>query len=276
MSIVSVKDFGIALNISGGTIRSKISRKQLLRNRKGLIDTENPKNYAYLIEVNGGDQSVFDKYHIGVVSVTNVHKKTTNANKILPKVENKSKEDVLPKKEVAISENVEIKEVNDSVEKMPVVHTLETKKTELKKNEEKLSSEEKRIMSEQKKTNALLLSFEIRKKEAEVVLKEREAELKQYELEKKAGNTLPLDMIEKVIGINYKAVLKSCIAQTKNIAVVMVNQLGGSKEDLASVIIELENSFEGIVRDSERKASVDIQKMIEEYSEVRSRGERKV
>ena len=119
------------------------------------------------------------------------------------------------------------------------------------------------------------MSFDIRKKEAEVVLKEREAELKQYELEKKAGNTLPLDMIENIIGINYKAVLKSCIAQTKNIAVVMVNQLGGSKEDLASIIIELENVFEGIVKDSARKADVDIQKMIEEYSEVRSRGERK-
>ena len=275
MSIVSVKDFGIALNISGGTIRSKISRKQLLRNRKGLIDTENPKNYAYLIEVNGGDQSVFDKYHIGVVSVTKVNKKTTNANKILLNVENKPKEVVLSKKEVAISENLDLEEVNDNKGSVNIAPTVETKKRDSKKIEEKLSAEEKRIISEQKKTNALLLSFDIRKKEAEVVLKEREAELKQYELEKKAGNTLPLDMIENIIGINYKAVLKSCIAQTKNIAVVMVNQLGGSKEDLASIIIELENVFEGIVKDSARKADVDIQKMIEEYSEVRSRGERK-
>jgi hypothetical protein len=83
-------------------------------------------------------------------------------------------------------------------------------------------------------------------------------------------------MIEKVVGINYKAVLKSCIAQSKNIATVMVNQLGGSKEDLASIIIELENIFEGIVKDSNRKAGVDIKKMIDEYSEVRSRGERKI
>ena len=269
MSIVSVKDFGVALNISGGTIRSKISRKQLLRNRKGLIDTENPKNYAYLIEVNGGDQSVFEKYHTGVVSKTNVNKKTTPANKSLKNID-------LPKKEATISKNVEIKEVNDSVEKMPVVHTLETKKNDEKKVEQKLSIEEKRIMSEQKKTNALLLNFEMRKKEAEVQLVERNAELKQYELEKKAGNTLPLDMIEKVIGINYKAVFKSVHSQIKNIAMVMVQQLGGSKEDLQSVMIEMENILDVTVKDSQKKAKIDIQKMIDEYSEVRSRGEKRV
>jgi hypothetical protein len=139
-----------------------------------------------------------------------------------------------------------------------------------------LTPDEKNIMLEQKKANALLLTFEVRKKEAEVKLVERNAELKQYELEKKAGNTLPLDMIEKVIAVNYKAVFKSVHSQIKNIAMVMVQQLGGSKEDLNSILIEMENLLDTTVKDSKKKAKVDIDKLIEEYSEVRSRGERKV
>jgi hypothetical protein len=131
-------------------------------------------------------------------------------------------------------------------------------------------------MLEQKKHNQVLLDFEKRKREAEVKLIERNAELKQWELEKKAGNTLPLDMIEKVIGINYKAVFKSIHSQTKNIAMVMVQQLGGSKDDLNSIMIELENILDKTVKDAEKKSNVDIEKLIEEYSEIRSRGERKV
>lgn len=269
MSLVSKENFAIALNIPYGTIRSRVSRKQLCCNRKGLIDTENPKNYAYLIEINGGDQSIFEKYHIGVVSKTNVNKKSTPANKSLKNID-------LPKKDVGISENTKIKEVNDSVEKMPITHTLETKKNEPKKVEEKLSLEEKRIMSEQKRTNALLLNFEMRKKEAEVVLKEREAELKQWELEKKAGSTLPVNMIEKVIGINFKAIYKSIKSQNKNIAMVIVQQLGGSKEDLESILEQMDNILDASVKDAEKKSAVDLEKLLDEYSEIRSRGERKI
>ena len=60
--------------LSYGTIRSKVSRKQLCCNRKGLIDTEHPLNFIYLVEVNGGDQSVFDKY---ALNGTNVSKKSS-------------------------------------------------------------------------------------------------------------------------------------------------------------------------------------------------------
>ena len=56
----------------------------------------------------------------------------------------------------------------------------------------------------------------------------------------------------------------------------MVQQLGGSKEDLNSIMIEMENLLDTTVKDSKKKAKVDIDKLIDEYSEVRSRGERKV
>lgn len=246
MALVSKKDFASALSVSYGTIRSKFSRKQLCCNRKGLVDTEHPLNYSYLLEVNGGDQSVFDSYHI---SGTNLKKKTSPAS-------------VLEKK---------VSEVYVKVDKVPI-----TKEIPTIDRQPKLTAEERKVIKDREETNKLLASFEIRKKEAEVVLKEREGELKQWELEKKAGNTLPLDMIENVITINYKAVFKSIQSQIKNVAMVMVQQLGGSKEDLNSILIELENILDNTVKDSKKKASVDIEKLIDEYSEVRSRGERKV
>lgn len=261
MAIVSKKDFGLALNISYGTIRSKISRKQLCCNRKGLIDTENPLNFIYLLEVNGGDQSVFDSYNVssGVKSKTNVNKK------IVPTIKKETKVS-LPK------ENISEKPIASSTKS-------EEKPSKQKVSEEKkspkLSLEERRILKEQQEQRESLLRYELRKKEAEVSLVERNAELKQMELEKKAGNTLPLDMVENVITINYKAVFKSIHSQIKNIAMVMVQQLGGSKDDLNSIMLEMENILDSTVKDSKKKSAVDIEKLIEEYSEIRSRGERK-
>lgn len=246
MALVSKKDFAIALSVSYGTIRSKFSRKQLCCNRKGLVDTEHPMNYSYLLEVNGGNQSVFDSYHI---SGTNVKKKSVPASIL----EKKVTKEIVKVEKVPISKEVVV------INKTP-----------------KLTIEEKKAMKEREETNKLYASFDIRKRLAEVILKEREGELKQWELEKKAGNTLPLDMIENVIGINYKAVFKSMHSQIKNIAMVMVQQLGGSKDDLNSIMIELENILDNTVKDSKKKASIDIEKLIDEYSEVRSRGERKV
>lgn len=276
MSIVSVKDFGEALNISGGTIRSKISRKQLLRNKKGLIDTENPTNYIYLLEVNGGDQSVFEPYHQGVISKSKVVKKTIPPNKSSKNITSVEKKVVSSEKSVAAAQIGKKQNSNEIKGSVNIAPTVETKIIPEKKVPEKLSIEEKRKLSEEKKANELLLSFEIRKKEAEVKLVERNAELRQWELEKKAGSTLPLNMIEKVFEINFKSIYKSIKSQHKNIAMVLVQQLGGSKEDLDSILEQLDDILDGTVKSAERKSSVDTDKLIDEYSEIRSRGERKV
>ena len=254
---MSKKDFATALNIAYGTVRSKISRRQMCCNKSGYIDTENSKNYSYLLELNGGDQSIFEPFDTKLNSKV-AKKASVSVKNVVEK----------PKKEV-------FEKVNDSKGLVNLLHGQNTQKTDENKPP-KETAEERKIKAEQKKHNEALLEFDRRKKEAEVRLVERKAELAQWELEKKAGNTLPLDMIEKVVGINYKAVFKSIHSQTKNIAMVMVQQLGGSKDDLNSIMIELENIFDKTVKDAEKKSSVDIEKLIDEYSEVRSRGERKV
>lgn len=280
MSLVSVKDFGIALNISGGTIRSKISRGQLLRNKNKLIDTEHPVNFAYLLEVNGGDQSVFDDYSVGNSAKTNLRKKVNEQAKEVKKItinQNVVKNEVKTVENHQKVKNEKPNEINGSVNIAPTVETEILEQKKHTKNEVyKPSAEEIREKKFQEKINKSFLELEKRKKEAEVSLVERNAELKQWELEKKAGNTLPLNMIENVIDINFKAIYKTNFSLANNVAYVVVNQLGGTKEDLHRIRQELENVFDKTVKDTENKAALDIQKLIDEYSEIRSRGERKV
>jgi hypothetical protein len=260
MAIVSIKDFGIALKVPYGTIRSKISRKQICCNRSRLIDTENVKNFAYLLEVNGGNQTIFEPYDLKVKSKT--------IKKVV----------LEPKKVIKKPEKLDLDKVNNSKVSVKVTPTTDTKKIKLIEkieNQPKLTKDERLQLIEENKQRESLASFDVRKREAEVRLVERRAELAQFELEKKAGNTLPLDKVETLMAINYKSIFKSFYSQLKNIALITVQNLGGSKEDLNVIMKDLEKHLNHIVKMSKENAEKEIEKLVDEYSEVRSRGERK-
>lgn len=267
MCLVKVKDFGDALKISGGTIRSKISRGQLLRNKNNLIDTENPTNYIYLLEVNGGDQKVFEPYDIKPIGRTNVNKKVSSASKNQTKVYVPTKSSI--KKQV--SEKQEVNKINMSVKNLPVTD----KKTTKTNIPTKMTAEEKFEKNLEKQHNQTLLEIDIAQRQANLNNVQRTAEIKQMQLEKIMGNTLPLDQVMSVMAINYKAIFKSFHAQLKNMASTMVQNLGGTKEDLNAIMIELEKSLNYIKETSQQNSNDEIDRLIEEYSQVRSRGERK-
>lgn len=279
MKCVTVKDFGIALEVKGVTVRQRIVRGKLVKNGYGLIDIEDVTNFSYIVETNGGDLSVFDKYLVTHLNNTNLRKKVSPASKNIKNI-------IISEKRVITPENLPEKAIKPVLEKpskiggsVKVVPSVDTKNSQQEIDFEKpvkLTEKEKKEQREAAITRKSYLDLDLRKKEAEVKLVERNAELRQWELEKKAGNTLPLNMIENVVAINYKAVFKSIHSQIKNIAMVMVQQLGGSKEDLNTILIEMESILDKTVKDSKKKATVDIEKLIEEYSEIRSRGERKV
>jgi hypothetical protein len=251
MSIVSVKDFGIALNIKAGTIRSKLSRGQLLRNKNKLIDTENATNFGYLLEVNGGDQSVFDDYAIKPIGRTNVDKKVSPPNKKQTKVpisENKIDSEVLESKK--IKENVPEKRI-------------------------RLSSKEIQEREEQKRLNQELKDYETRKKRADAEYRERESELKKMQLEKIAGNTLPLDLVKKIVTINCQAILIQFMSSIENMVSVTVEELGGNRADNVRIMNRLKVEFKKVVDNCGQNAGREIENAVSEYSEVRSRGERR-
>ncbi len=267
MALVSGKDFGVALNTSGGTIRSKISRRQLCCNKKGLVDTEHPLNYVYLVEVNGGDQSVFDNYHI---NSTNLGKKRVTSTKPIENVINMSQKTAKVQKVVLQKPS----ETKTSVKVSPTVEPKEKKQVLITKPT-RVSAEEKRMIEENRIKNTTFQQMEFRKKEADVKLAERSAELKQMELEKKAGNTLPLDLVRKIEVINFQNLLNSLLNETKNMATVMVEKFGGTRSDVVEIETKLNQIFKRTVETTKKNVDREIESAVSEYTEVRSRGERK-
>lgn len=274
MSLVKILDFCSALKVKEGTVRSKISRGQIVCNEKRLIDTENPINYKYIIEINGGDQTVFEKHCIANVEkkvspTTKTKTKVLVSEKTVPKTVKKSPEK--PKKEVLEKPS----KIKGSVTKL---HRPETKKTPPKKvvvKETKLSAQEKFEKDLAKQQMQIMLEIDIAKKKADLDLVQRNAEVRRMQLEKIMGNTLPLDQVMSIMAINFKAVFKSLHSQIKNMTSTMVQNLGGTKDDYNAIMIEMEEHLNNSVKMSKEKAQMDIDALIEEYSEIRSRGEKK-
>lgn len=411
MGLVKILDFCSALNVKEGTVRSKISRGQIVCNEKRLIDTEDPINYKYIVEINGGDQSVFEKHCIN--NIANVEKKVSPTTKKTTKVV-KSKEiisKVVRKKEekqkISVSEKVN--KINDSVKVVPSqnknkickecgdeyklsvsnrslkycsenckkavrskvnLNNKLSRKTKIESGDidfiandvfmkykqrspsrglefnldldffkkhvksdcyycgkqidkvgfdrkdnaigytvensvpccsecnfmkrdlsfddfiERCKSISKNFTNEKeneaifekeiaKQQRQTILEIDIAQKQANLQNVQRTSEIKKMQLEKIMGNTLPLDQVMSVMAINYKAIFKSFHAQLKNISSTMVQNLGGTKDDLNAIMIELEQSLNHIKETSRENSNDDIEKLIEEYSQVRSRGERK-
>lgn len=265
MALVKRIDFGNALGVKDGTIRSLISRKQLCCNKNGLIDTEKPLNYAYLLKINGGNQAVFADFDLN--SKSNVQRKLVVATKTEEKISTASKTST-KKSTTAKVESVKPSATYSKKTTTKYQETIPEPEPKETAEDRKLKREEERIRKEQ-------LDYDLRLKKANAISKEREAELKTMEIEKKMGNTIPLDKVISLMAINYKAIFKSFHANLKNIASTTVHSLGGTNDDLHNVMKELEESLNHIIEKSKEKAAHDVDMLVQEYSEVRSRGERK-
>jgi hypothetical protein len=130
MKYVTVKDFGDALGVKGVTVRQRIGRGKLIKSENGLINVEDVTNYAYVVGINGGDLSVFEKYYKQVGNGTNVIKKYNKTSKNKEKViiyENSTKSGNYTgvktrQKSVEIAEKVEnekLSKINGSVNIAP-------------------------------------------------------------------------------------------------------------------------------------------------------------
>lgn len=273
MSFVTVKDFGIALGVNGVTVRQRIVRNKLIKNENGLIDVKNVTNYSYIVGINGGNLSVFDNYYKSIGNGTNVIKKTNKTIKkqsflSADKKKDNSVEKVPPKlKEIEVK--IENKKPSNSNGSVNIASTLETKK---KEHEKQLETQEEKIAKKQR------LSFqqlELRKKEADVLLVERTSELKQIQLEKIAGNTLPLDITTNLLKINLQSIFKTFSIEMENMATISVETLGGSRADLVKITNAQNIMLKKIVETAKINANQEIEIYLQEYSETRSRGERK-
>ena len=275
INFVTVKGFSQALGVNGVTVRQRILRGKLIKNDYGFIDVKDPINYSYIVECNGGNLSVFETHYIVADSLANVNKKVYKQRKNLNNNNLGRKKVLKPVEKVVLEKKVENKEVNGSNGSVTVEHTLETKNIEVKKVVPKLTLEEKKQLESENLARKSYLALDLRKKEAEVSLVERNAELKQYELEKKAGNTLPLDITTKIIVINTQTILNKFLLECENMVSLVVEEFGGTRADNVRITNKLKTAFTKIVDIARTETNNKIENSITEYSEVRSRGERK-
>ena len=202
---------------------------------------------------------------------TKVQKKVTLASENEKKVT--SVKNVITKtvKNPKITENNDFEKPSNDKGSVMVTPAVDKPQIEV----EKLSPEERKELREAKKKRETLYDIELRKKQADLDLQERTAEIKKMQLEKIAGNTLPLDLTKKILQINCQAILIQFLAQVENMVAITVEEFGGTRADNVRITTELKKHFKKTVETCETAANREIEIAVAEYSEVRSRGERK-
>lgn len=224
MSKLNTKEFSAATGIKIGTVRAHISRKKILRDAEGYIDTDLEHNRLYIKEQTKGR---------GIFSIESVSEKKAAPEKT-------SKKD---------SKNPE------SEQKSIVFH-------------------DKRTL-EQKSRDKVLEDIDLRKKKAELKKAERDAELKKLEIEKKAGRLLPVELVQKIMTINIQSIFKNFDNESDRIAGIFTEVFGGGRSELADITKRMRESLSVAINKAKEDSKFEIEHAIDEYSEVRSRGERK-
>jgi hypothetical protein len=275
MNFVTVKDFATALGVNGVTVRQRIVRGKLIKNEYGLIDVTEPINYSYVVETKAGDLSVFDNYYKSVDSLAKVSKKiiapTKKTEKIIVNKKSVQKPINLPPK----SKKEQNEKVSDSKGSVKVAPTVEIKNNKPIIYQEKLTLEEKRVLARERQQRLDLIDLDLRKRTAETTLVERNSELRQLQLEKIAGNTLPLDITKSILMINIQTIFTTFNSEIDNMVTITVEELGGTRADAVRIQNKLKVVFKKLIETTKENSNREIEKVVNEYADVRSRGERK-
>ncbi len=142
---------------------------------------------------------------------------------------------------------------------------------EVKKSSEVKSKKQTDEVTGQTESQKQYLELDYRKRVAEAQLKERENELKRIQLEKMAGNLLPVELVEKILVINIQSIFKNLESEMENMASIYVTD----RSILSNVTLKQKELLVKIVEKSKEDSFVEIENAINEYQEVRSRGERR-
>ena len=117
--------------------------------------------------------------------------------------------------------------------------------------------------------------LDLRTKIATAEAKENESELKRIQIDKIAGKLLPVELVEKIFTINIQGVFKTFEGELENIASIYVEVLGGSRTELAEIIGKQREVLAKAIQKAKDDAEHEIEIAVDDYKQVRSRGERK-
>jgi hypothetical protein len=115
-----------------------------------------------------------------------------------------------------------------------------------------------------------------RKTVADALRAEQLAEKERLNVEKLMGQLIPFDLMKLIIKVNIQDILKSFVSESTNLASIYCDILAdGDREKLAELTNKLQYTFETIVRRVETTTAKEIENVIEEFAESRTRGEKK-
>ena len=157
------------------------------------------------------------------------------------------------------------KDINDIYDE--VVEKVEPKKVEPVTN----AKNEKR-----KEKSQELVDLSERKLMADIELQEARAEKEKMQLEKLAGKLIPIDLNYTIINIHNNTIFATFHNHVDNLASVFCDILaGGDRKKLAEVTQKLSEGLEDCVKRAKEVSLSSVRNAIDEYQEVRSRGEKK-
>lgn len=140
----------------------------------------------------------------------------------------------------------------------------------------KETAEEKAARLKQNAEDEENMSWEARKKRADALKAERAAEISQLQLDKMMGSLLPVDLVEAIFRINIQDIFKNFESSCLNIASIYCDILAnGDRTKLAEITGRIRTELAAIIERTKRNAASEIENAIDDYSETRSRGERK-
>ena len=148
----------------------------------------------------------------------------------------------------------------ETVEIFTPKETLKDKKQREKQNEEDQESSD----------------WDKRKKRADALKAERAAELAQLQVEKMMGNLMPVDLVEMILKVNIQDIFKTFENELINLASIYCDILaGGDRDKLSEIIKKLRSKLNDTVERVRQTAAQEVQNTVEDYAEVRNRGEKK-
>ena len=193
-------------------------------------------------------------------------KKIDDENKINVKffnAYNKKAEEAIKKRNAEDKARGEL--YNDVVEKATKTVIIKAKNTKTEK-------ERKKAVKESKKT----IDWDKREKEASVLLKERKAAKELMQLEKLAGKLMPTDMSIDIVRVHNQSIFSVFQNNLENQASIFCDILAAGDRKLLGKITEaLSKDLNDCITRAKDVALSAVENIVEEYSETRSRGERK-
>lgn len=146
---------------------------------------------------------------------------------------------------------------------------LKGTKPELKKD---VNTVEKIVIEKpntQTKEQKIYRDLDLRTKIAIVELKEREAEVKRIQLEKSAGNLLPVDIVEKVLVINFQSIFKNLDSEIENKCYLWGERLNATQDQIIEMISHERVFLSKCIEKAKIDANHQFATSIKEHQEIK-------